>query len=211
MDLPTGHAVIQVNAEGENAIIIHGGANESILDEDIEKVFTHFEKGDYLLLQNEINSVDKILQSSKAQGINVVFNPAPMREEVKNYPLECVDIFIINETEGKALTAEDDPQKIASKMQSLYPQSKIILTLGSRGVIYMDSEKSLQIDAIRVKAVDTTGAGDTFIGYFLAELSRGEDIEKCLKMGVKASAICVGRKGVADSIPHREEVEGKSY
>jgi len=205
--LPTGHAVIQVNAEGENAIIIHGGANKSILDEDIEKVFTHFERGDYLLLQNEINAVDKILQSSKARGINVVFNPAPMGNEVKDYPLECVDIFIINETEGKALTAEDDPQKIVSKMQSLYPKSKTILTLGSRGVIYKESNKNVQIEAIKVEAVDTTGAGDTFIGYFLAELMQGKEIEMCLHSAVKASAISVTRRGAADSIPMREEVE----
>ncbi len=207
IDRPTGHAVIQVNAEGENAIIIHAGANESFTDNEIEKVLSYAKTGDYLLLQNEINSLDKILQMSKDRGLTVIFNPAPMRDEVKSYPLECVDIFIINELEGEVLTGEKDPQKIVSKMQSLYPQSKTVLTLGKEGLIYKDRDRCIEMKALEVKTIDTTGAGDTFIGYFLAELSKGEDIETCLQMGIKASALCVGRQGAADSIPQREEVQ----
>lgn len=207
VESPTGHAVIQVNAQGENAIIIHAGANETFSDNDIAKILSHADKGDYLLVQNETNAIATILQMAKERGLIVVFNPAPMRDEVKAYPLECVDIFIINEIEGAVLTSEHDPKKIISRMQSLYPQSKIVLTLGKEGVLYADKDQQLKMKALDVKTVDTTGAGDTFIGYFLARLSQGESIQMCLQMGITASAICVGREGAADSIPHKEEVE----
>ena len=201
----TGHAVIQVNSEGENAIIIHGGANRNVSDANIENVLGKAEKGDFLLLQNEINAVDKILE--KARDLTVVFNPAPMSDEVKNYPLERVDIFIVNEVEGEALTGEREPDLILDAMQKLYPKSRTVLTLGKAGVIYADGEQRVKVPALQVDAVDTTGAGDTFIGYFLAELSRGSGIERCLQMGVKASALCVTRQGAADSIPELEELK----
>lgn len=201
---PTGHAVIQVNREGENAIIIHGGANRSVSDTNIEKVLASAEAGDYLLLQNEVNAVEKVLE--RAQGLTVVFNPAPMTEAVKDYPLQKVGIFIVNETEGEALTGESEPEAILDAMQTLYPKSRTVLTLGKAGVIYADSEQRITVPALEVEAVDTTGAGDTFIGYFLAELSRGSAVESSLKMGVKASAWCVTRRGAADSIPELDEL-----
>jgi len=207
VELPTGHALIQVNKEGENAIIIHGGANESFSDTEIEKVLSHTQEGDYLLLQNEINSLKKILHTAKAKGLKIIFNPAPMSEKVKSYPLEHVDIFIINALEGEMLSGEKEPQKIVSRMQSLYPHSKTVLTLGKEGLIYRDRERSLKMEALKVESIDTTGAGDTFIGYFVAQLLEGKEINRCLQMGIKASSLCVTRPGAADSIPQREEVE----
>lgn len=206
VDTPTGHAIIQVNRDGENAIIIHGGANQTFSDADIETVLKGAETGDFLLLQNEINAVDKILQKSKERGLRVIFNPAPMTETIKNYPLELVDIFILNEVEGEALTEQNEPNTILSAMQKLYPKSRVVLTLGKAGVIYAHKKQCIKAPAIKVKAIDTTGAGDTFIGYFLAELSRGSEIEKCLEMGIKASALCVTRKGAANSIPKLSEI-----
>ncbi len=203
----TGHALIQVNAQGENAIIIHAGANESFTDSDIENVLEHAEAKDWLLLQNEINAIDSILYSCRTRGLQVVFNPAPMSEEVKSYPLEYVDIFIINEVEGEALTGEDDPEKIVLKMQALYPKSKTVLTLGKAGLIYKDHERTVSMKALEVAVVDTTGAGDTFVGYFLAGLMQEKSLEVSLQTGITASAICVGRHGAADSIPTRKEVE----
>jgi len=206
-DTPTGHALIQVNTEGENAIIIHGGANETITDKDIKSVLAMGERGDCLLVQNEINNVNKIMQKAKEKDMLLVFNPAPMNDGVKDYPLDLVDIFIINEVEGEALTQQNDPETIVAYMQKLYPQSKTVLTLGTEGLIYGDDEEVISVPALKVEAIDTTGAGDTFIGYFLAELISGSQIEQCLKMGIKASALCVTRKGAGDSIPLRKEVE----
>lgn len=204
VDIPTGHAVIQVNREGENAIIIHGGANRCVSEANIDKVLEKAEEGDYLLLQNEINAVDKILE--KAEGLTVVFNPAPMSNKVKEYPLEHVDIFIVNEVEGKVLTGEAEPEEILNTMQRLYPKSCTVLTLGKAGVIYSNAELRIRIPALEVEAVDTTGAGDTFIGYFLAERVKGSSVQTCLEMGVKASALCVTRQGAADSIPSLDEL-----
>ena len=210
VDEPTGHALIQVNAQGENAIIIHPGANESFNDSYIQKVFESSQEGDYILLQNEINALEKILEMSKKRGLTVIFNPAPMNPKVKKYPLEHVDIFIINKVEGEMLTSLKEPHEIVSKMQVLYPHCTTILTLGKDGVIYKDKQRCIRLPALEVKSVDTTGAGDTFIGYFLAELSQGKKTEECLQMGIKASSICVGREGAADSIPHRQELESLS-
>ena len=206
VDKSTGHAIIQVNKDGENSIIIHGGANQTFSDNDVEEVLNSAEAGDFLLLQNEINDVEEILQKNKGRDLTVVFNPAPMTETIKNYPLELVDIFILNEVEGEALTEKNDPDEILNTMQKLYPKSRIVLTLGKEGVIYANNQQRIKADALKVKAIDTTGAGDTFIGYFLAELMRGSEIEKCLEMGIKASSICVTRRGAADSIPKFNEI-----
>jgi len=206
-DMPTGHALIQVNTQGENAIIIHGGANETVTEDDIKRVLDMAERGDCLLVQNEINAVDKIIQKAKEKGLLIVFNPAPMNAAVKDYPLEFVDIFIINEVEGQALTQQSDPKTIVAYMQKLYPQSRTVLTVGTEGLIYGDKKEVISLPALKVEAVDTTGAGDTFVGYFLAELISGSTIEQCLQMGIKASALCVTRKGAGDSIPLRKEVE----
>lgn len=204
---PTGHALIQVDAQGENAIIIHAGANESISQEDIDRVFDAADKGDCLLVQNEINMVEQIIREAKTKGMVIVFNPAPLSEAVKEYPLELVDLFIINEVEGEMLTQHRGYRDIVQRMQQCYPSAKTVLTLGTQGLIYADAQQVITLPALKVKAADTTGAGDTFIGYFLAELIKGSAIEECLKTGIRASALCVTRKGAGDSIPWRSEVE----
>lgn len=205
-DLPTGHAVIQVDREGENAIIIHGGANRTFDDEDLLRVLSAAEEGDYLLVQNETNAVASLLEKSRGKGLTVVFNPAPMSEAVKRYPLENVDLFIVNETEGEALTGEKAPEMILDAMLKRYPESATVLTLGKEGVIYADASGRIHVDALKVEAVDTTGAGDTFTGYFLAGLMRGRTVEESLQTAVKASALCVTRRGAADAIPTLKEV-----
>lgn len=205
VDAPTGHAVIQVNPEGENAIIIHGGANRTFKKSDIDRVFERAETGDILLLQNETNAIAEVLE--RAERLTVVFNPAPMDDALKHYPLEKVAIFIVNQVEGEALSGESEPEAILNALQTLYPKSRSVLTLGKAGVIYADGSERIRVAARQVEAVDTTGAGDTFIGYFLAELARGSDIKRALEQGVRAAAICVTRKGAAASIPMLVELE----
>lgn len=204
--VPTGHAVIQVNKEGQNAIIIHGGANLTFRTDEIKKTLKKAKAGDIVLLQNEINSIGKILKQTQKKDFIVVFNPAPMTAEVKSYPLELVDIFIVNELEGAALSGKKKPKKIIAAMRKLYPQSAVVLTLGKKGAIYADDKQLIKVSALKVNTIDTTGAGDTFIGYFLAQFSRGVKIEKCLETAVKASSVCVTRKGAADSIPKLDEL-----
>ena len=203
---PTGHAIIQVNQKGENSIVLFGGANREITEKDVGNILCEFNPGDYILLQNEISAMPEILRLASETNLNIVFNPAPMEPEVLRYPLNRVKYFIMNETEGEGFTGEKEPEHIISKLLGTFPNTAIILTLGENGVWYADSEKRLFAPGEKVVALDTTGAGDTFVGYFVAELVAGLPVEKCLHTASRAAALCVTRPGAADSIPKKEEL-----
>lgn len=203
---PSGHAVIQVNDDGENTIVIVGGANQHISVDEIEQSLEQFDQGDCLLIQNETNAVPQIMQSAHAQGLTIVFNPAPMTLDVLHYPLELVDILLVNETEAQTLTGEIEPQKIYSFINRRYPQMAMVLTLGHRGAYYFNSRICLHQPAQHVQVLDSTGAGDTFIGYFLAELINTKDPKIALKCASRAAALCITRAGAAESIPTRDEL-----
>lgn len=206
VEAATGHAVIQVNQHGENAIIIHGGANQTITLEQIEATLSHFEAGDILLLQNEINHIAEIMKQGKRRGLKIFFNPAPMTQNVHDYPLDLVDVFIVNETEGGGLTGEKDIENVLSTMQLKFPKAATLLTLGKNGSIYIYKEEQIKIPAKTVKTIDTTAAGDTFIGYFVAGLAKGFDTKNALKLATNAAAITVTKKGGAVAIPFLKEV-----
>ncbi len=205
-ECPTGHAIIQVNQDGENAIVLSGGANHEITKEDIGNVLRDFNPGDYILLQNEISSMEEILRQASEANLNIIFNPAPMEPEVLQYPLDRVKYFIMNEIEGEGFTGEKTPERIITRLLATFPNAGIILTLGEKGVYYADSEKKAFVPSEKVTVRDTTGAGDTFVGYFVAELVAGQPVEKCLRTASQAGAICVSRPGAADSIPKKEEL-----
>lgn len=203
----TGHAIIQVNDSGENAIIIHGGANRTISDTQIDSTLAHFGQGDFLILQNEISRIETIIAKAKAKGMIVFFNPAPMTAAVLNYPLHLVDYFIVNETEGQQLTGETDTTAIIHNMKNTYPNAAILLTLGKKGAIYTKGEQWLEQAAFEVPTVDTTAAGDTFIGYFVAMLQQGKTITTALSTASRAAALTVTQKGGAVSIPTIDKVQ----
>jgi len=204
---PTGHAVIQVTRQGENAIVIYGGANQTLSEADVELALEAAEPGDYVLAQNETNCVGPLLAKAWEMGLFTVFNPAPMTESVQSYPLERVRLFILNETEGRGMTNQSTPDEILDVLVQRYPQARFILTLGDKGARYKDRKIDISVPAEKVEVVDTTAAGDTFVGYFLAALSRGSDIEYCLKIANKASSICVQMAGATDSIPTLKDVK----
>jgi ribokinase len=206
---PSGHAIIQVNAAGENSIVIVGGANQLISESDIECILVDFGQDDYLLVQNEVNAVPHIIRSAKAKGLTIVFNPAPMTPQVLNYPLELVDILILNETEARSLSGEIEPEKIYETLNHRYPHTAIVLTMGHKGAAYFSPQVRFHQPAEKVHVVDSTGAGDTFIGFFLAELIKTDDPKAALAYATRAAAICVTRHGAADSIPSRRELEGQ--
>lgn len=203
----TGHAIIQVNSEGNNCILLYGGTNQAFTKEYIGRVFEDFSEGDFILLQNEINMVDYIIETAHRKGMKIVLNPSPINDALKKYPLEKVDIFILNEIEGKALTGEDNTDFIIEKMEQLYPKAAIVLTLGEKGSIYKYKDTTIIQPIYKVKAVDTTAAGDTFTGYFIAGLYSGLSMEDCLKRAAVASGISVSRHGAAASIPYKREVD----
>lgn len=203
---PSGHAIIQVNTAGENSIVIVGGANQLIMEADVKRIVAAFGPGDFLLVQNEVALVPQIVRMAKAQGMTVVLNPAPMSRAVLSYPLELVDLLVLNESEALSLTGESDAEKIGAVLGRRYPHAATVLTMGARGAMYFSSKLKLYQAAEQVCALDTTAAGDTFTGFFLAEISRIGDPAVALAYACRAAAICVTRPGAADSIPWRKEL-----
>ncbi len=206
-DAPTGHAIIQVDRGGENAILLYGGANLMITAADVRRVLAQFGSGDWLLLQNEISAMPDILQAAAGRGLSVAFNPAPMTPDVHDYPLDGVSLFVVNRTEGAALAGAETPAAILEALHSRFPQAALLLTLGGDGSLYVNGAERIITEAEAVEAVDTTAAGDTFIGYFLAGLVAGQSAETALGRAAKAAAICVTRPGAAVSIPFHEELD----
>lgn len=207
VDEDSGEAIIQVDENGNNAIIVCGNCNEHITEEYIESVFLHFEKGDILVIQNEINNLDLIINTAKDKGIKLVFNPSPFNHVIKTLPMNKIDYLFINEVEGKQLTGFEDEKSIVKHILKDYPDMKIVLTLGERGAVYADKSEYIYEPAKKVEVVDTVGAGDTFTGYFIYGVESGKTIKESLQMAAIASSIVIGRHGAGNSIPTLNEVE----
>lgn len=201
-----GHTIIQVAKNGQNSIILYGGTNRMITREYVDEVLFHFTEGDIILLQNEINEIDYIINCAYQKKMVIILNPSPVDNNLLKFDLGKVSIFILNDIEGEQITGEKNPDAIISAMLEKYPRSKIVLTLGERGAVYADASKCIRQDAFKVNAVDTTAAGDTFTGYFIAGIVYNYSVKKTLENACKAAAIAVTRKGAAVSIPYLKEV-----
>ena len=206
-DNMTGHTIIQVDENGQNSIICYAGANHMIDEKFIVQVLSHFEAGDFILLQNEINNIPYIIEQANKKNMKIVFNPSPITEQLLNYPLHLVDILLLNEIEGYELTQERDYEDIVKKLHELYPRTSIVLTLGKNGALFSDGVNCCKHGIYDVKVVDTTAAGDTFTGYFLAAYANNEPIEACLRIASIASSLAVSRPGASTSIPFMSEVK----
>lgn len=209
LEVPSGHAIIQRQPDGGNCILLFGGSNQEITRGMADEVLEHFGKGDYLLLQNEISEVGYIMKRAAEKGMRIVLNPSPMDEKIGKLPLETVDYFLLNEVEAESLCGEgaNRPEAMLEKMANGFPKAKIVLTLGSQGSLYWDGEKMIKQPCYKVKAVDTTAAGDTFTGFFIGGLSQGMEGVKALDWAAIAAAVAVSRAGAATSIPSKEEVD----
>ena len=198
----TGHAIIEI-CKGQNRIILHGGANQSIDEKQIDEVLAHFEPGDILLVQNEISSMAYLIEKAHEKGLTIVFNTAPMNEKVFTYPLDLIDIFIVNEIEGAGLAGVEtnDIDAIIRALKEKYPEKKIVMTVGEKGSYYIEKDTLIHQDIYEVEVVDTTAAGDTFTGFFLASYLKDGNVKKAMDLAAKASSITVQGKGAAQSIP----------
>lgn len=208
----TGNAIIQKDKNGENCIILYGGANQEITKEQVDETLEHFETGDYLVLQNEINEGSYIMEQAHKKGMVIVLNPSPMDERVLKMPLEYVNYFILNEVEAGQILNDDvsgeiQGEALAKRLREKFPGAKIVLTLGAKGSVFLDDETVVRQQAYRVKTVDTTAAGDTFTGYFIAGLIQELGVEGAMDQGARASAIAVSSLGAAPSIPVLEQVK----
>ncbi len=205
-DAPTGHAIIQVDTTGQNCILVESGTNGMITDEHIDRVFSSFKQGDYAVFQNELNCLDKLLAAAKNAGLKTVLNPSPINDTLLKADLSGVDYFIVNEHEGAALTGKTEPSEMLDEFLHRYPGAGIVLTLGTAGAYYADASCRYFEPAVKVKAVDTTAAGDTFTGYFFASLLQRKSPDECLKLATTASSVTVTRPGAAASIPYAFEL-----
>lgn len=210
LDEPTGHAIIQVDRNGQNAIVLAAGANHAIPQGHVQKALQGASSGDWFLCQNETNDVGAALEAAKAAGLKCCFNPAPMSEAVQDYPIHCVDWLILNETEGADLSGASEPKEIIHHLLARWPHLQVVLTLGGDGAVFGQSAERLRVSACRVEPVDTTAAGDTFVGYLLASLAGGQPIKAAMERASRAAALCVTRPGAADAIPTAVEVESFS-
>ena len=205
----SGHAIIQIDSNAQNCILLFGGANQMLTEAYVDEVLSHFDAQDILLLQNEVNLLPYIVEKAYEKGMQIALNPSPFNEKLDAVDMKKISIFLLNEVEGGQVTGLSDPEAILARMRELFPHARIVLTLGKDGAIYADGKQKHYQPIFPVQAVDTTAAGDTFTGYFLAGLTEGLPIPEVLKMSAKASSISVTRSGAVPSIPYRDEVMGE--
>ena len=201
----TGHAIIMVDQNGENAIVIHSGANIELTEDAIGAALSQASTSDYFMAQNETNMQVEAAITAKNLGLKVVYAAAPFVIDAVKQILPTVDILILNQIEAEQL------QKATGKKPQDFGVSQVIITLGSRGCQWFNSETgaSKLFDAEPVEAVDTTGAGDTFTGYLIAGLDRGMPMEQAILNANRAAAIMVTRRGTADVIPDLKDIQDK--
>lgn len=203
---PTGHAIIQVDPDGHNCILLFGGTNQMVDEGNIRNFLHDAVSGDLLLLQNEVSNLPAAFAVAAEKGMDIAFNPSPFDEKLLNLPLEQVKWWLCNEIEGEALFGSPDPDSIADNFRMRYPHSNLVLTLGGRGSLFANTDGVIYQPAIQTDVVDTTAAGDTFTGFFLHAVTTGSSPEKGLLTATKAAAIAVSRKGASVSIPTMTEI-----
>ena len=203
----TGHTIIQVNDEGQNSILLHHGGNFQITEAYMDRVLAQYQEGDVLVLQNEINDIAILIEKAAARGMRIALNPSPFESCILSFPLDHVTWLLLNEIEGNQMTGKTEPNDILDVLLKQYPNMRVVLTLGEAGVCYRDAANQYQQGIYAVNAVDTTAAGDTFTGFFLAELLREASIPQALSIAAKAAAVAISRAGASPSIPTLQEVQ----
>ena len=205
-ETPQGHAIIQVQPDGQNCIFLYGGSNQAVTPEDIDAVLSHFAPGDYLLMQNELSNFTYLLRAAVGRGLRVVLNASPISGEVLAADLTGVDWLVVNEIECAAIAGCSTPEEGYTALRARYPGLGILLTLGSEGSVSWKDGVEIRQCAYPVQAVDTTGAGDTFMGYFVGCLAQGMERKDAMQYAAMAASIAVTRPGAAPSIPMMAEV-----
>ena len=172
----------------------------------MDEVLGNFEKGDIVLLQNEVNLLDYIIDRAYERGMMIILNPSPYDSALDVCDFSKISMFLLNEVEGEQMTGESDAKNMLERLKTIYPEARVVLTLGGEGSVYQYKEEQYRQGIYRVKVEDTTAAGDTFTGYFVSSFIAGVPVPEGLALAAKASAIAVSRQGAAASIPLREEV-----
>lgn len=209
IDEPSGHAIIQVDDAGENSIVLHGGANQSFTQATLEKILLDKNNAaGYLLIQNECNLLTESIALARSAGLKVALNPAPMSESIKSLTFSDIDLLIVNQLEAESLTGKTEREGTIRALSALAPDTQVVLTLGASGAVLLHQGRCIEASSPAVNVVDTTGAGDTFVGYFLAGCVSGMDGGVALERACKAASIAVTKQGATPSIPSASTVDG---
>ncbi|NDV02765.1 ribokinase [Pseudoroseicyclus tamaricis] len=198
---PTGHAVITVDAGGENAIVLLPGANMTIAGEEVAAALGAAQAGDIFVTQNETNGQEDAAARASAAGLRVCYCAAPFEAGAVSAMLPHADLLILNAVEAAQL------QEATGRAPDALGVADVIVTRGAEGVTWYGPEGAAEFSAPKVTARDTTGAGDTFAGYLLAGLDEGQGMEAAIGLALRAAALKVTRPGAAAGIPLRGEVE----
>ena len=207
----TGQAVIQIDKNGQNAIVLNSGGNGEVTIEEIHVTIARFNSGDIIVLQNEIANLRHIMENASERGMRICLNPSPFNEKIEALPLGLAHWLFVNEIEGAALAKLPGSAALEAILEKLirrFPATEIILTAGKDGALYGYGEIRARGEIINVPVVDTTGAGDTFTGFFLAAREKHMAVPQALAAACKAASIAVSRKGAMESIPQADEVFG---
>lgn len=202
LEKPTGHAVIALDRRGENAIIVHPGANGAVPASLVEEGLEGVGPGDRLVLQNEINANLAAAELARERGMEIIYSAAPFVAEDAARMLPLVDVIVMNEIEAGQLAVH-----LGLSVETL-PVKAALITRGAKGAVWIEGSRKIEVPAFPVEQViDTTGAGDCFTGWFAGARERGASVEEALREAAAAAAIKVTRKGASAGIPFREEVE----
>ncbi len=201
-DISSGHAVVAVDEQtAENQIILSPGSNQALPTEMIAPFLASAKPGDWALAQNEVNLTEAFLRAAKQKALHICYSAAPFVAEITTGLLPIVDLLIVNHLEAEELT------RFTGKSIDQHGIRHVIITHGAKGASYRGEAAAFDLPAVPVKAIDTTGAGDTYLGYVLAVLDEGQTIEQAMQIAATASALQVTRQGASAAIPTRAEVE----
>lgn len=201
LETETAQAIIMVDPHGENAIVLHPGANAEIPQATLQAAMAEASTGDWLVIQNETNLQRTAAAMGKKLGLQVAYAAAPFDAARVQAVLPHLDFLILNAVEAEQL------QEATGQAASDLPVRDVIVTLGADGADWYSPAGKQHFPAIKVEPVDTTGAGDTFTGYVLAGLDRGMPMAQAIGLATKAGALMVTRHGTADVIPDLSEVQ----
>lgn len=208
----TGTAVILIGEDGENMISVIPGANASVSAQDAKTVVSKMQRGDTLLLQFEVpaDAIEAALNEAKAKGVTTVINTAPLTEDAKRLaPMASIAVY--NESEFELMTGTNDLSSEAREKLMLEEHDKygqtVIVTLGADGVVAARNGKIYRATGLKIEAVDTVGAGDTFCGYLAASLDAGMPFDVALRRAAVAGSLACTKPGAQPSIPYAHEVD----
>ncbi|MEP3442563.1 MAG: ribokinase [Sulfitobacter sp.] len=201
VQIPTGHANIVVDDQGENNIVLFQGANMELTEAIIGQALTEASPGDYLLMQNETNGQEYAAQTAQSLGLRVVYAAAPFEADAIARLLGRIDLLVLNEVEAAQL------EQATGKTPQALGLPDVVITLGEKGCRWVSNRGDRQFNAYAADAIDTTGAGDTFTGFLVAGLDRGMSMEGAIDLALRAGALMVMRRGTADVIPDLKEIQ----